>query len=100
MGTILKNKYTTYEEALYKLNLISLDNRRDILYLKFANKCLSDKKTSHMFPLRKKTNICETRNKEKYIVLPFNTECMNRSPIVYMQRLLNQNSRESPSSGP
>jgi hypothetical protein len=95
---ILKNKYTTYEEALERLNLISLDKRRDILCLKFANKCLSDKKTSHMFPLRKKTDICETRNKEKYIVHPFNTERMNRSPIVYMQRLLNQNSRESPTS--
>ena len=97
---LLKNEYTTYEEALEKLNLISLDKRRDILCLKFAKKCLSDSKTRHMFPLRKKTISCETRNKEKYIVHKFNTERMNRSPIIYMQRLLNLNDRESSSSWP
>ena len=37
---ILGNKYTTYQEALHKLNIETLKERRKYLCVKFAQKCL------------------------------------------------------------
>ena len=36
---ILKNKFTTYEQALISLNLSTLESRRDQLCLRFAQNC-------------------------------------------------------------
>ena len=47
---MLKNKYTTYKDGLKKLNIPRLDERRDILCLRFAKKCLKNKKVKNMFP--------------------------------------------------
>ena len=49
-----KRKGTDYELSLSQLNLTTLEKRRDIFSLRWAKKCLSNKKTAKMFPLTKK----------------------------------------------
>ena len=87
---ILGNEYTNYENALSKLGMTKLSDRRDELCLKFASKCLKNKKTKDMFPENKKTHKMKTRKSEKYFVQMAATERLKRSPIIYMQTLLNK----------
>ena len=51
---ILGNQYKNYEEALEKINLEPLNERRNVLCLKFAKKCLKNKKVSNIFPTNEK----------------------------------------------
>ena len=88
---ILKNRFTTYEQALISLNLSTLDSRRDQLSLKFALNCRKNEKTRHIFPLNKKTHNYEVRKISKYMVQKSNTERLRKSPVIYMQNLLNKN---------
>ena len=44
-----------------------------------------------MFPLNEKNHKMETRKEEKYKVEFAHTDRMKDSPIIYMQKLLNQN---------
>ena len=92
---ILGRKYKNYTQALLQLNLSTLDKRRDILSLKWAKKCTENEKMAHMFPLNKKKLKYNTRRREKYIVFKANTERMRRSPIIYMQNLLNKDHEET-----
>ena len=46
---ILQNKYNNYEEALEKLNLETLEQRRETLCLKFARKCHENSQTNDIF---------------------------------------------------
>ena len=92
---ILGRKYKKYMQAFLQLNLSTLDKRRDILSLRWAKKCTENKKMAHMFPLNKKKLKHNTRKKEKYIVFKANTERMRRSPIIYMQNLLNKDHEET-----
>ena len=58
---ILGYKYQNYENALEKLNLEKLQNRRERLCLKFAKKCTENERTKKMFPTKinvKNTNKC------------------------------------------
>ena len=87
---ILKRRYTNYEQALSTLKLEKLDRRRDQLCLKFARKCLTNKKTAHMFPLSKEKHTYSMRKIRKYNIHQANTERMKKSPIVYMQTFLNK----------
>ena len=57
---ILHDNYLSYEEALEDLNLQSLSERRQLLCLKFAKKCLKHEKAKDMFPLNN-----EPRNEGK-----------------------------------
>ena len=63
--------------------------------LKWAKKCTENEKMAHMFPLNKKKIKYNTRRREKYIVFKANTERMRRSPIIYMQNLLNKDHEET-----
>ena len=92
---ILGRKYKNYTQALLQLNLSTLDKRRDILSLRWAKKCTENEKMAHMFPLNKKKIKHNTRKKEKYVVFKANTESMRRSPIIYMQNLLNKDHEET-----
>ena len=92
---ILGKKYKTYKESLLLLNLSTLEERRDTLSLRWAKKCTENEKVAHMFPLNKKKHKYNTRNKEKYTVFKANTERMKRSPIIYMQHLLNKEYKET-----
>ena len=88
---ILGEKYEGYQKSLIKLEMESLKDRREILSLKFAQKCLKNPKTKDMFPENKKMHKMETRNPEKYLVQHANTERLRKSAIIYMQNLLNEN---------
>ena len=46
--------YKIYEEALEKINLQPLNERRDELCLNFAQKCLKSEKVKNIFPVNKK----------------------------------------------
>ena len=48
---ILQERYTSYSGALQLLNLETLHERRKLLCLTFAKKCLNFKQTKDMFPL-------------------------------------------------
>ena len=83
--TILGSFDIKYENALEKLNLQRLDERREDLCLQFAKKCTKNPKNENMFP----KNL--SKNKVEYI-LPFaHNERFRNSPIPYMARLLNKN---------
>ena len=68
----------------------TLEDRREILSLKFAKKCLENEKMKNMFPLNEKSHQMNTRKGEKYRVQYSNTERLKNSAITYMQNLLNQ----------
>ena len=88
---ILGPKYNGYKKSLIKLDMESLQERRKILCLTFAQKCVKNPKTMKMFPENKKEHKMETRKPEKYLVQHANTERLKKSAIIYMQNLLNEN---------
>ena len=85
---ILDINYKTYKHALIMTGLETLEDRREMLCLRFANNCLKSEKTKNMFPLNEKTYM-PTRQREKFTVNKANTERYKNSAIPYMQRLLN-----------
>ena len=88
---ILGSKYTKYEDALTKVNLESLEDRRIELCKKFAKKCTkSDNvRVNEIFKERQKVHMMNTRNEEIFEVNYAHTERLKKSAIPYMQRLLN-----------
>ena len=88
---ILQENYQSYKKALIKLDIETLEDRREQLCLNFARKCVKNRKMNKMFPLNDKKHEMITRDNEKYKVQFANTERLKNSSIIYMQRLLNQN---------
>ena len=86
---ILQDAYNSYESALSMLDLESLDERRERLCLQFAKKCLGHEKMKNLFPLNQKTHPMLTRFNELYQVNNAHTGRFQNSPVIYMQRLLN-----------
>ena len=86
---ILGKQHKTYEEALEKIDLQPLNERRDELCLNFAKKCLKSEKVRDMFPVNEKSHKMDLRKTEQYVVNHANTERLKMSAIPYMQRLLN-----------
>ena len=84
---ILNNQYESYD-ALEKVNLETLEERRKFLCLKFANNSLQGEKSRKMFPLNQKKQ--NTFKGEKFKVKYAKTERLRISAIPYMQRLLNE----------
>ena len=84
---ILKEEYVSYDNALDLCSLQKLGDRRNQLCYNFAKKCTKNPKTSGMFPLN--IPLKNTRNPEKYMVTPANTNRLANSAIPHMQRLLN-----------
>ena len=74
---------------LKKANVQTLDERRSSLCLKFAKKCVKNVNTKHFFPLRENHTDAQTRYPEEFQVQHANTERLKKSPIIYMQNLLN-----------
>ena len=58
---VLKHEYTNYENALLKLNLQTLEERRKELCLKFAKDSIKNEVLSDLFPIN--DNLKDTRNK-------------------------------------
>ena len=87
---ILKEKYTSYEEALEHLDLQNLNQRRIMLASRFAKKCTQHEKFRDLFP--KTENPLNLRTKEEYKVKFASTQKLYKSSIPTMQRLLNSQS--------
>ena len=86
---MLGKRYKDYESALELVDLENLSERREQLCLKFAKKCLENKKTENLFPVNKNTHNMKSRMTEKFKVKFAHTERLKQSSIPYMQRLLN-----------
>ena len=87
---IMKDHYSSYEDALERTNLEKLSERRKKLCLKFAEKCVDSEKTKHMFPLNINSSSMATRHHEKYFVQHANTDRLAKSAIPYLPRLVNE----------
>jgi hypothetical protein len=86
---ILQESYSTYENALNFLEIETLYDRREALCLSFAKKCLTNEKMKEFFQPNKKIHPMKTRFEEEFEINQANTERLRNSPIIYMQRLLN-----------
>ena len=94
LRTILQEKYKSYKQGLALLNLETLSDRRESLCLNFALKCVKDENLSRMFPISEKTHKMGTRKEEQFEVQFANTGRLQKSPIIYMQKLLNENTKK------
>ena len=90
LKVILGEKYQSYNKALIELNLETLEERRNTLCLRFAQKCLTNEKNQQMFPLSKKIHSMETRKSEEFEVQYAKTDRLKNSAKIYMQNLLNE----------
>ena len=90
LKVILGEKYQSYNKALIELNLETLEERRNTLCLKFAQKCLTNEKNQQMFPLSKKIHSMETRKPEEFEVQYAKTDRLKNCAKIYMQNLLNE----------
>ena len=86
---ILKDKYTSYLNALNILELDTLKDRREHMMLRFAQKCLKNPKMKNLFPPNQSSHTMNTRDHEHFQVFHANTKRLQDSPIIYMQNLLN-----------
>ena len=87
---ILDNKYQGYKKALLKLDIESLNDRREKLCLNFAIKAAKNYRSKHMFPLNQKTHTMETRETEKFKVQHALTDRLKNSALIYIENLWNQ----------
>ena len=87
---ILKEKYLSYENALEVLDLETLSDRRENLCEKFAKKCLKNGNMSKYFQKNEKKHLMETRHPNRFKVSMAHTDRMKKSPIIYMQNILNK----------
>ena len=87
---ILKNEYLDYNNALLKLDLPTLSQRRKYLCENFALKNINNEKMKHHFRENPNLHNMTTKNPEKYMVSFAYTERLKNSPVIYMQKLLNQ----------
>ena len=70
-----------------------LKDRRSELRLRFSKKSLKHPKHKEMFPLNKKVHNAVTRNPEKFKVEFARTERLKNSPLIYMQKMLNNENK-------
>ena len=82
---IMGEEFQGYQKSLDKLDIETLDARRE----NFALKTSKNPKMKKMFPLKDKLHDMQTRQPEKYVVQHANTERLKKSSIIYMQNLLN-----------
>ena len=87
---VLKEKYTNYQHALIKLNLQSLETRRNMLCETFAEKGIKNKTLNDLFPPKIHNHNMKIRKLNKYSVFPAKKERTKKSSIIYMQNLLNK----------
>ena len=70
---ILKTKHVTYKEGLKQLKIETLEKRREILCLRFANNCLTNSKVINFFPKKEKVHKMRKRKELKFVVNKTNT---------------------------
>ena len=87
---ILGEQYKTYSNALQKLQLETLNLRRENLCLSFAIKASKNPKFQNLFPRNENSNKTDTRYPDKFKVQHTNTERLKCSTVIFMQNLLNE----------
>ena len=90
---MMGHRYESYQKSLIELDIQTLEERREVLCLKFAQRCLKNDKAMKMFPLNNKTSDMKTRKQEKFYVQHANTDRLQNFALIYMQNLLNENER-------
>ena len=85
---ILEDMYISYNVALEMCNLQTLYERRELRCLTFGYKCTLNKKVNSFFPLQDPKSH-DLRKNEKYYVKFARTEAYKKSPIIHIQKLLN-----------
>ena len=85
------------KNGLAQLGIEDLKSRREYLCLEFAKKCVKSEKLQHMFPKTKKEHKMDTRNEDVYLVQHANTGRLQKSAIIYMQKLLNKDEKNQAS---
>ena len=85
---LLKNEYMSYEDALHKLNLDSLEERRDKLALKFAKSSTKLDEMNDLFKVHTKSKY-DMRSTAKYDVKFAAKSRLFNSAVPTMQRMLN-----------
>ena len=83
----------TYETLLAESNIDSLQKRRDVASLNFAQKLVISGRFKHLFPLNYSQGM-NTRNRRKYYEEQARTSRLFQSPLFYFRRLLNKQSEE------
>ena len=86
---ILGDSYKGYENALEKLKLVTLEERREQMCLKFAKQCLKLDKMKKLFPKNQSSHTMLKRCPEYYKVIKTQTERFRKSAIPSMIKLLN-----------
>ena len=77
------------------IKIDSLEMRREKLCLKFAKACLRNEKLADMFPINKKDHAMDRKKNEKFVIRKARTERLQRSAIMHMQRLLNNEDKKN-----
>ena len=93
---ILKDSYKSYEQACKSFAILTLEQRRKQLCLKFALRILENKKFKDFFTLNINSN--NVRKQEKFIVPFARTSRYKNSPKVYLTRLLNEHFKNNPTT--
>ena len=91
---ILGDSYKGYKDALGRLNLITLEERRNQMCLKFAKQCLKLDKMKGLFPKKESVHTMQKRSPEYYKVVKSQTERFRNSAIPSMVRMLNDCQRK------
>ena len=86
---ILGDSYKGYEDALKRLGLVTLEERREQMCLKFAKQCLKLDKMKQFFPRKNNSHAMEVRCSEFYQVIRSQTERFRKSAIPSMIKMLN-----------
>ena len=79
----------SYKAALLRLDLDTLDARREKLTSKFSNLAKNHDKLKPLFRLNMKYHDMKTRNKRTFL-MNANTDRFMNSPIMKMQKILNK----------
>ena len=87
---VLEEDYITYKKALDFLQIQTLEDRRKELTLKFAEVGIVSGALSDLFPRKKKAHCMEIRKGEYFKETFANTKRLQNSPVLAMQRMLNQ----------
>ena len=82
---------------MIKLNLETLEQRRDVVSLNFAKNCIKNGILSELFPENTTNHDMKMRHPEKFKVLHACNERMKKSSIIHMQNLLNAEDKEKKS---
>ena len=91
---ILGEDYNGYANALKKLKLVTLEERREQMCLKFAKQCLKLDKMKELFPKNQSFHNMQKRCPEHYKVLKIQTERFRKSAIPSMIKMLNDCQRK------